>query len=208
MAGPDPLSNDVHAPPAHGRAPGPTTAQAPVGEQATVQFNHPAGGPVPSQQTPRLFGNYELLKELGRGGMGVVYKARQRGLNRLVALKMILAGEYAGAHELARFSSEAQAVARLQHPHIVQVFEVGEHEGHPYFSLEFCPEGSLDHKLRGNPLPAREAAHLMEVLARAMHAAHRADVVHRDLKPANILLVRTDPGDGFRLAGGDPLPAA
>src|ERR1700724_2240377 len=100
--------------------------------------------------------------------MGVVYKARQSKLRRLVALKMILAGEYAGPQELARFRSEAEAVARLQHPHIVQIFEIGEHDGHPYFSLEFVDGGSLAQKLDGTPLPARQAARLLETLGRAM----------------------------------------
>ncbi len=139
-------------------------------------------GPLPSVP------GYELLAELGRGGMGVVYKARHIGLKRVVALKMILSGAHAGPSELTRFKSEAEAVARLQHPNIVQIYEVGEHEGKPFFSLEYCPGGSLDRKLTGNPLPPNEAAMLVETVARAMHAAHAAHVVHRDLKPANVLL--------------------
>jgi WD40 repeat protein len=131
---------------------------------------------------------YEILEELGRGGMGVVYKARQVSLGRIVALKMILAGGHAGKEQLARFKTEAEAIARLQHPNIVQVHEVGEREGMPYFSLEFCDGGSLDCKLAGAPLPPEQAAKLTETLARAMGAAHRANVIHRDLKPANILL--------------------
>jgi WD40 repeat protein len=131
---------------------------------------------------------YELLGELGRGGMGVVYKARQVALNRVVALKMVLSGGHASPEELARFRSEAEAVARLQHPNIVQIHEVGEVGGLPYFSLEFCPGGSLAQKLDGTPLPPKQAAELVEKLAGAMHAAHNAGVVHRDLKPANVLL--------------------
>jgi hypothetical protein len=139
---------------------------------------------------------YELLAELGRGGMGVVYQARQVSLNRLVALKMILAGGYAGEHELARFRTEAEAVARLQHPHIVQIHEVGEVASGggdapvklPFFSLEYCPGGSLAGKLPGTPLPPREAAPLAAALARAMAAAHQKGIIHRDLKPANVLL--------------------
>ncbi len=131
---------------------------------------------------------YEILGILGRGGMGVVYQARQIRLKRFVALKMILAGAHAGAEELARFRTEAEAVARLQHPNIVQIYEVGEQDGRPYFSLEFVDGGSLAQKLVGTPLPARQAAGLVETLARAMHAAHERGIVHRDLKPANVLL--------------------
>ncbi len=120
--------------------------------------------------------------------MGVVYKARQVGFNRLVALKMILSGAHAGPDDLARFRAEAEAVGGLQHPNIVQVHEVGEHEGRPFFSLEFCPGGALDKKLNGAPLPPQEAARLVETLARAVHAAHEQRVIHRDLKPANVLL--------------------
>jgi tRNA A-37 threonylcarbamoyl transferase component Bud32 len=140
-----------------------------------------------SSGPPRVPG-YEILSELGRGGMGVVYKARQTRLKRLVALKMILAGSHAGDAARGRFQTEAQAIAALQHPNIVQVHEVGEHEGKPFFSLEFCGGGSLERKLRGTPLPPREAAQLVETLARAVHAAHTHQIVHRDLKPANVLL--------------------
>jgi WD40 repeat protein len=131
---------------------------------------------------------YELLEELGRGGMGVVYKARHVRLKRLVALKMILSGAHAGPNELARFRIESEAVARLQHPNIVQIHEVGEHDGRPYFSLEYVDGGSLAQKLDGTPLPPRAAAQMVEKLARAIHAAHQRGIVHRDLKPANVLL--------------------
>ncbi len=131
---------------------------------------------------------YTIEGELGRGGMGVVYKARQVALNRPVALKMILSGEHAGPQERARFKAEAEAVAKLQHPNIVQIYEVGEHDARPFFSLEFVDGGTLAARLAGNPQPATEAAALVEVLARAVHAAHQAGIVHRDLKPANILL--------------------
>jgi WD40 repeat protein/tRNA A-37 threonylcarbamoyl transferase component Bud32 len=131
---------------------------------------------------------YDIIRELGRGGMGVVYQARQTKLNRLVALKMILTGSHAGAADLDRFQTEAEAIARLRHPNIVQIYEVGEHEGKPYFSLEFCGGGSLERKLDGTPLPPKEAAVLVETLARAMQAAHEQKVIHRDLKPANVLL--------------------
>jgi serine/threonine protein kinase len=133
-----------------------------------------------------LVPGYEILGKLGRGGMGVVYHARQLGLNRSVALKMILAG--AEETELARFRAEAEAVAQLQHPNIVQIYEVGEANGRPFFSLEFVDSGSLDQWLNGTPLAPDQAAALVETLARAMAAAHRCGIVHRDLKPANVLL--------------------
>src|SRR5262249_2009886 len=131
---------------------------------------------------------YQILSELGRGGMGVVYKARQIALNRVVALKMVLSGAYAGAEERARFQREAQAIALLRHPHIVLVYEVGDYAGTSFFSLEFCPGGGLDRKLNGPPLPPREAAALVEKLARGVQVAHDYQVIHRDLKPANVLL--------------------
>jgi len=146
---------------------------------AGVQGSSGAAGLVPG---------YEILGKLGEGGMGVVYKARHVKLGRLVALKMILSGGHAREAELARFRTEAEAIARLQHPNIVQVYEVGEHDGKPFFSLEFCSGGSLDSKLDGTPLPPQDAARLVETLARAMHAAHEKSVIHRDLKPANVLL--------------------
>jgi WD40 repeat protein/tRNA A-37 threonylcarbamoyl transferase component Bud32 len=152
-------------------------------------WTQPGSGDISRAPVVATIAGYEILSELGRGGMGVVYKARQIKLNRLVALKMILAGGPAGAADLARFQTEAEAIARLQHGNIVQVYEVGEHEGKPYFSLEFCGGGSLERKLNGTPLPAREAATLVETLARAMQAAHSQKIIHRDLKPANVLLL-------------------
>jgi hypothetical protein len=142
-------------------------------------------------QYPAL-GDYEILGELGRGAMGVVYRARQRALGRVVALKMILSGDRASAEELARFRREAAVVARLQHPNIVQIYAVSEYEGRPYFSLEFVDGGTLADRLRtGRPHPEQAAA-LAQALARALHAVHQAGIVHRDLKPANVLLARDD----------------
>jgi tRNA A-37 threonylcarbamoyl transferase component Bud32 len=138
--------------------------------------------------TSKAVPGYEILGVLGRGGMGVVYKARHLALKRTVALKMIRAGENASSHELSRFRIEAEAVARLVHPNIVQIHEIGEADGDPYCALEFVEGGSLDRKLGGEPLPPRETANLLESLARAMQLAHSRNVVHRDLKPANILL--------------------
>jgi tetratricopeptide (TPR) repeat protein len=131
---------------------------------------------------------YEIESVLGRGGMGVVYKARHLALNRTVALKMVLAGGHAGPRERARFRIEAEAVARLQYPNIVQIHEVGEADGHPYCALEFVEGGNLAGKIGGKPMPARAAAKLVEALARAMQLAHSRNVVHRDLKPANVLV--------------------
>jgi tetratricopeptide (TPR) repeat protein/tRNA A-37 threonylcarbamoyl transferase component Bud32 len=131
---------------------------------------------------------YEILAELGRGGMGVVYKARQRNLNRVVALKMILAGSHAGIEATARFLQEAETVARLKHPNIVSVYDFGSHDGKPYFSLEYLEGGSLADRLGGEPQPPAAAAQTLETLARAVHAAHELGIVHRDLKPANVLL--------------------
>ncbi len=128
------------------------------------------------------------MSVLGRGGMGVVYKARQLSLKRLVALKMILAGSHAGEELRTRFRAEAEAVAHLQHPHIVQIHEIGEHNGCPYFSLEYVEGSSLSQRLAKGVLSAEEAAQMVETLARAMHYAHQRGIIHRDLKPANVLL--------------------
>ncbi len=136
---------------------------------------------------PRVAG-YEILGELGRGGMGIVYKARQAGLNRIVALKMIVVGCHADAALLARFRGEAEVLARLEHPNIVKIHEIGEQEGRPYISLEFVDGGSLAQRLDAVPQPPRPAARFLEKLARAAHAAHQQGIIHRDLKPANILL--------------------
>jgi tRNA A-37 threonylcarbamoyl transferase component Bud32 len=159
---------------------------APPSDWATLPPD--PGAPAPAATDGIAIPGYEVLATLGRGGMGVVYKARQTKLGRIVALKMILSGAHAGEADLARFRTEAEAIARLQHPNIVQIHEVGEQGGLPYFSLEFCPGGLLEKKLSGTPLPPAEAAALVETLARAMQAAHEKGVIHRDLKPANVLL--------------------
>jgi eukaryotic-like serine/threonine-protein kinase len=137
---------------------------------------------------------YEIIEEIGRGGMGIVYQARQLGLDRTVALKMVLTGFLADPIELTRFRAEAAALARLQHPNIVQIYDVGEAAGRPYFVFEFVAGGSLSQLLEGTPQPVRPAAQLVETLARAVHVAHANGVIHRDLKPANILL-RDESGD-------------
>ena len=147
----------------------------------------PDSGTVPTTTLPTIPG-FVLEKELGRGGMGVVYRARQMPLNRPVALKMILSGDHASAAAKTRFLAEAEAIARLHHPGIVQVHEFGTHQGNPYFALEFLDGGSLDRVLVKGPLLPPDAARLVAQLADAMHAAHQAGIVHRDLKPANVLL--------------------
>jgi WD40 repeat protein len=151
---------------------------------------------------------YEILGELGRGGMGVVYKALHLRLNRVVAVKMILGGAHASEADLVRFLAEAEAVAHLQHLNIVQIYGSGQHKGLPFFTLEFVPGGSLADKVRAAPLPPRAAAHLIEQLARGVGYAHAQGVVHRDLKPGNVLLGAdgtpkvTDFGLAKRVEGG------
>jgi serine/threonine-protein kinase len=155
-----------------------------TGSPSDTQEESAAQSRLPTPVVP----GYEVLGELGRGGMGVVYKARQVSLNRVVALKMMLWGAHAGTDELARFRTEAEAIARLKHPHVVQVYEFGSQDGVPYFSLEYLEGGSLADWLKGEPQSPAEAARTVEVLARAVQAAHERGVVHRDLKPANALL--------------------
>jgi serine/threonine-protein kinase len=145
---------------------------------------------APEQLPADTFANYELLEEVGRGGMGVVFKARHRRLDRIVALKVLRSRGI--REERRRFDREAQAVARLRHPNIVQVYEVGETAGYAYVSLEFVDGQSLARRLRGTPLPAAQAAALVEILARAMHYAHEKGVIHRDLKPSNIMMRPAD----------------
>jgi serine/threonine-protein kinase len=156
-------------------------------EVRTILSASPPGSPPADAVDLPAVPGYEIVNELGRGGMGVVYLAWQQGLHRLVALKMLLAGDYASPQELARFRTEAEAVARLQHPHIVQIYEVGQHDERPYLALEYVDGGSLAHKLAGTPLAARPAAALLETLARAMHYAHARGIIHRDLTPGNVL---------------------
>jgi eukaryotic-like serine/threonine-protein kinase len=174
--------------PVCGSAPiAPTVAPPTLPDGATVPLTPSAPGP---SRLPAIPG-YEILGELGRGGMGVVYKAKDVRLGRLVALKMILGGSHAGPSETERFRTEAQAVARLHHPNVVQIYEVGEQGGLPFFSLEYVEGGSLEARLRGKPLTPADAARLVEALAGAMQAAHEAGIVHRDLKPGNVLLQRS-----------------
>jgi serine/threonine-protein kinase len=151
--------------------------------------------PPPEKTTPPPDGpdlppvpGYEVEAVLGRGGMGIVFRASHVRLKRRVALKMLLAGAYAAPHERARFQREAEAVAALRHPNIVQVYDVGDSDGRPYFTMEYVEGSSLAHQLAGAPQPACQAAQLVATLAAAVHAAHARGIVHRDLKPANVLL--------------------
>ena len=212
----------VPAPPDHGTLPVPEPVRGAVpetrGDQATLSplpNTDPSPLPLPAVQSPALaIPGYDILEVIGRGGMGIVYKARQHGLNRPVALKMILTGVHAGPHERTRFRTEAEALARLRHPHIVQIHEVGEHDGRPFLALEFMEGGTLARKLDGTPQPPAAAARLLETLARAVQAAHQQDIIHRDLKPANILLDRegvprvTDFGLAKQLASGEEYTAS
>jgi WD40 repeat protein/tRNA A-37 threonylcarbamoyl transferase component Bud32 len=158
------------------------------GIQATSAGARLDVGPVPLTRVA----HYELLKEVGRGGMGVVFKARHVRLNRIVALKMIRGGTLANSEELQRFEKEASAAAQLQHPNIVQLYEVSPHNEQPYLSMEFIGGTSLSERVSLGPVTGRRAAEYLELTARAVHYAHQRGIVHRDLKPANVLLDEND----------------
>ena len=165
-------------------------ATLPPGVDPTVDLGSTAVDSSQPASTTRVryFGDYEIVREIARGGMGVVFEARQMSLNRKVALKMILAGQLADETDVKRFYTEAEAAANLDHPGIVPIFEVGQHEGQHYFSMGFVEGQSLSQRLAEGPLAERQAAALMVKVADAIDYAHQRGVIHRDLKPGNILL--------------------
>jgi serine/threonine protein kinase len=175
------------------------TCPLPAASDLTAEAEPRVPAPGAATDLPPVPG-YEMIRELGRGGVGVVYAVRQKALNRTAALKMLLAGGHAGAEQRARFRTEAEALARLRHANIALIYEVGECEGRPYLVMEYVNGGSLASRLAGAPWPIREAALLAETLARAIHHAHDRGIVHRDLTPGNVLLALEgealpDPGE-------------
>ncbi|MCH2127261.1 MAG: protein kinase, partial [Pirellulaceae bacterium] len=176
-------------PPRHDAALDTLPPRSPEDTEATTEVTQPPSvSPGLSGQQDRPFGDYLLLEEIARGGMGVVYKARQSKLNRVVALKMILAGQLAGQEDVLRFYVEAEAAASLEHPGIVPIYEIGELEGQHFFSMGFVEGDSLDARVKQGPMPPDEAARLNQAIAEAIAYAHSQGVIHRDLKPANILI--------------------
>ena len=143
-----------------------------------------------SLNLPTTVGDYELIEELGRGGMGVVFRARQISLDREVAVKMILRGRLASEVDLSRFLAEASATAKLEHPHIVPVYDVGDVDGRPFFSMQLIDGVTLTELVQNGPLPQRQAAEIVKSIARAIGSAHRAGILHRDLKPSNVLIAK------------------
>src|SRR5260370_2083890 len=197
---------------------GPVRRPAPMpGQDSTLFYvdaekkrKDPSHSSIPKSS----FGDYELLREVAQGGMGVVYQARDKKLQRIVALKMIRAGHWASSEEVQRFYEEAEAAAQLEHPGIVPIFGVGQHEGQHYFSMGFVEGGSLSELVTEGPLPPRKAAELTQSIAEAVAYAHERGVIHRDLKPANVRLDKdarpkaTDFGLAKRVKGPANLPAA
>jgi eukaryotic-like serine/threonine-protein kinase len=169
----------------------PEASASSISESAVGDPGTPVDGPLQFGLI-RTLGDYELLEEIGRGGMGVVYKARQKSLNRTVAVKMILSGRFASKQEVLRFRGEAEAAGRLRHPNIVTIYETGEHDGHHFFSMDFVQGRSLAEIVREGSLPAQRAARYVRIVATAIHYAHEQGILHRDLKPSNVLVDGND----------------
>jgi len=165
--------------------PGPGQTQAPLTEI------EPQASKV-EHGTVRNFGDYELLEEIARGGMGVVYRVRQLSLGRIVALKMILAGQFASQQIIQRFRGEVTAAALLQHPNIVAIHDVGSHDGQHYFSMDYVAGRNLSQLVADRPLPSAKAARYVKLIAEAIHYAHQQGILHRDLKPSNVLVDASD----------------
>src|SRR5262245_28807697 len=169
----------------------PTPTARPADTDPTLAAGSPASG---QPDETRRFGDYELLEEIARGGMGVVYKARQVSLTRVIAVKMILAGKLASEADIQRFRQEAESVAALDHPNILPIYEAGEHEGQHFCSMRLVEGGSLADLLAQSPRPAvRGLVNLLAQVCRAVHYAHQRGVLHRDIKPSNILLAGVSP---------------
>ena len=161
-------------------------------DESSSAAHQPSAAGSPPNVPGIRFGDYELLEEIARGGMGVVYRARQVSLNRTVALKMILSGQFASKQEVLRFRAEAEAAAHLRHPNIVAIHETGEQEGRHYFSMDYVRGRNLAEIAVEGPLPAKRTAQYARIVAEAIHYAHEQGVLHRDLKPSNILIDEND----------------
>jgi len=177
-------------------SPEPQYSKLATGDPISNEASGPAATVDTRASTLRSFGDYELLEEIARGGMGIVYKARQVTLNRLVAVKMILSGEFASPGYVERFKREAEAAANLHHPNIVAIHEVGVQDGQHYFSMDYVEGRNFAELVRDGPLPARQAAGYLKTIAEAIHYAHQRGILHRDLKPSNVLI---DPNDEPRI---------